>query len=593
MPLLLAPHNDLLNRKWPHLLSKIFILFFFASILGCASQGPQKNQYHQVSLPPEKSRFQYEAVGSKFMVSTQGLASTQAGIEMLSQGGNIFDAFAAVSFTQAVERPHSTGIGGGGFALFYVAQEDKVYALDFREVAPARAHSKMFLKKDGSANSEISVTGGLAVATPGFVKGVLQIHKKYGKLSLAQVMAPSIRLAEEGVPVYPALHKATLAEKERLSRYSSSRQIFLNPEGEPWPLGHRLIQKDLAQTLQRIARTGASAFDSGFVADRIVSSVQKAHGILQKSDLKKYQPKWRNPVQGDYKEFTVVSYPPPSSGGTHVIQILNSVEKSDLKTWGPQHPQSIHLTAASMLHAFYDRARFMGDPDFVKVPVEKLTSQEYADQIRASISTHHAKKSQDLPSNEESPDTIHFSIMDSEGNAIASTQTINGWFGSALVAEGTGVMLNNEMDDFAAQVGASNLYGAIGGAGNLVQPFKRPLSSMSPTLVLQKGKPVMVLGSPSGTRIITCVALTLLNSLEYQLPLWDSVTLTRYHHQWQPDQLMVEPSTFPNATMKHLESIGYIVKEKDLGCRIQAIQKVGEQLIGVSDPREEGASQGL
>lgn len=568
-----------------------YILSLTFLIVACSS--PSKKTLSQVPIEPTKDRAQYEAFGTQWMVSSQGRGSTAAAVEVLKKGGNLFDAFTALSFAIGVERPHSTGIGGGGFLLFYNAHEKKVYSFDFRETAPAKAHAQMYLDANGKPISDKSLTGALSVATPGHVAGVLEIHKKYGKLSLAETLAPAIRLAEEGIPVYPALHRAISLEKSRLAQFPSSKALFLSPQGEPWPVGHILKQPELARTLRLISQKGANVFYQGEIAKKIAASVKAHNGILELKDLKNYKTKWRDPVQSTYRNYEIYSQPPPSSGGTHVIEILNVLEKLELKKLGPQHPDSIHFTASAMQRAFYDRAQHMGDPDFVKVPVSLLTSKAYADQIRNGIQKGKAKRAEEIQLKEESPDTTHFSLMDSKGNVVVSTQTINGYFGSALVAEGTGIVLNNEMDDFAAQVGASNLFGAIGGTNNLIAPLKRPLSSMSPTLVLQAGEPVLALGTPSGTRIITCVAQTILNVLEYELPLWDAVTLTRYHHQWQPDQLQIEPPSFPNATLSRLSAMGYKVVEKDPGCRIQAIRKQGQNLQGVSDPREEGSSQGL
>lgn len=573
----------------------IAILFVFTA---CSSSSKKKYTTEnlaitQVTLPIEKNRQQYDSQASNFMISTQGTGSTQAGLEVLKKGGNLFDAFTAISFAIGVERPHSTGIGGGGFVLFYSAKEKKVYAFDFRETAPRKASANMYLKADGTLDANRSVVGALAVATPGHVAGVLEVHKKYGRLKLADVLAPAIRMAEKGIPVYPALHNAIAEEQVQLALFPSTKKIFLDEGGNPWPVGHNLIQKDLGQTLRTIAAQGSKAFYEGSIAKKIAASISAHQGILSLEDLKNYKTKWRDPVKSTYRGYEIYSQPPPSSGGTHVIQILNTLENSNLKALGPQNPKSIHLTASAMQQAFYDRAAFMGDPDFVQVPVDKLISKEYAEIIRASIEDDKAKPAHEVFMKEESPDTTHFSLMDKQGNVIASTQTINGYFGSALVAEGTGIVLNNEMDDFAAQLGASNLYGAIGGKNNLIEPLKRPLSSMSPTLVMQNGKPFMALGTPSGTRIITCVAQTLLNSLEYELPLWDSVSLTRYHQQWQPDSLFIESPMFPAPTLKALKSMGYSITEKDLGCRIQAIQNKNNILHGVSDPREEGSSRGL
>ncbi len=567
--------------------------YFWLLMLGFFSCTSSPKTYSQVTLPSEKSRAQYESFGKNYMVSSQGPRSTDAAVQVLNKGGNIFDAFTALSFAISVERPHSTGIGGGGFVLFYSAKDKKVYSLDFRETASRKATAKMFLDPLGKVVPERSLTGSLAVATPGHVAGVLEIQKKYGLLSLSQVMAPAIQIAAKGFPVYPALSRAIVHSKDRLAQFPSSKKIFLTAAGEALPIGQNLIQKDLAQTLRLISLNGPSEFYKGGTAKKISSTLSKYQGIVDETDLANYKTKWREPVQSTFHQYEVFSQPPPSSGGIHVIEILNILEKDQLAKLGPQDSRSIHLTASAMQKAFVDRAQYLGDPDFVDVPVQKLTSKAYAAESRAKIHLEKAAKAADFKSKEESPETTHFSLMDSAGNAIVSTQTINGYFGSALVAEGTGIILNNEMDDFAAGLGEQNLFGAVGGKNNLVAPLKRPLSSMSPTIVMTDGQPVLALGTPSGTRIITCVALTILNFLEYQLPLWQAVSLTRYHQQWQPDQLQIEPLMFPSNTLSELKKKGWQIEEKDLGCRIQAISKEKNILHGVSDPREEGASVGL
>lgn len=575
-------------------MKRILFLSLIISV-SCSTQQVQKaNQSPtQVGLMAGKNRDQYEGFGSKYMVSSQGVASTAAALEVLKSGGNLFDAFTALSFAIGVERPHSTGIGGGGFALFFEAKKNKVSSLDFRETAPRLANSKMFLDENGNVVPERSLTGGLAVATPGLVAGVLELHQKYGRLPLAEVMAPAIRLAEKGFPVYPALHDVIKSSQKKLALFPSSRKVFLSPNGEAWPVGHILIQKDLAETLKMISQQGAKAFYQGPIAKKIAESLKSEKGILDQKDLASYRTKWRDPLKGNYDGFEIYSQPPPSSGGMHVLQILNIVEKDDLSKWGPQDSRSIHITASAMQRAFFDRAQFAGDPDFVKVPVDRFVSKNYAKELREKINLERANKAEAFQLKEESPETTHFSLMDAEGNAIVSTQTINGFFGSALVAEGTGIVLNNEMDDFAAKVGASNLFGAVGGKNNLVEPGKRPLSSMSPTLVMKNGKPYLAVGTPSGTRIITCVTLTILNSLEYGLPLWEAVSLTRYHQQWQPDELQIESPMFSEKTLNDVRQKGWNVVEKDGRCRIQAIQNENGKLHGVSDPREEGSSVGL
>lgn len=549
-----------------------------------------------VPLMKGKDRDTYEAFGKKYMISSQGGNSTTAGTQMFEQGGNIVDAAAAVSFAISVERPQSTGLGGGGFLLFYRPGMKEPIAFDFREKAPLKAHSKMYLDKDGNEIPRMSLDGIFAVGVPGLVAGIVDLHKKYGKLPLSKVLAPAIELAEKGFNVYPELSRALKARADTLVKFPGSKKIFFK-SGKVLKTGDHLEQKDLGKTLRAIAKNGKKEFYRGWIAKAIVKESWRLGGLLSLGDFKKYNVKKRKPVSGTYKGKKVYSMTPPSSGGIHVLQILNTVEKESLNHYGVHHPYTVHLTSAAMQQAFADRARYLGDMDFVKVPVKKLTSKAYAQKIRAGIPKEKALTKKQVQAGEfgkrkESDHTTHFSIMTADGSAIVSTQTINGWFGSGVVAPGTGIVLNNEMDDFSTKVGAVNLFGAIGGLNNLVQAEKRPLSSMSPTLVFDGGRPVFALGTPSGTRILTCVAQTILNYFEHNLPLYESVAAVRYHHQWYPDEIRTDVKGLPKSTTTLLEKMGYKINRKNLGCRVQAIAWENNKLHGVSDPRGEGMSLG-
>lgn len=564
-------------------------------LVSCASEF---SSLRKAELLKGKERNQYEAYAEKMMISTQGEYASLAGKEIYEKGGNIFDIATAVSFVIGVERPQSTGIGGGGFMLTYNAKADEVEAYDFREMAPRMANSKMFLDKNGEQIKDKSITGPLAVGTPGLVKGVLEVHKKYGKLPLDIVLAPAIRLARNGFKIYPALAQAIKEEAPRLKKFPSSAKIYLHPDGSALKEGELLVQKDLAHTMKLIAKYGADGFYKGEVADKIVATMKEYNGLISYKDLANYVVKKRRPIVGTYKGQKIVSMPPPSSGGVHIIQILNILENDDLKKHGAQSAYAIHKTSTAMQMAFSDRAQYLGDTDFKDVPVEELISKKYAKSLYALIPENKNIPADYFPKSfkeiYESNDTTHFTIMDGQGNIVTSTQTINGWFGSALVAEGTGIVLNNEMDDFASNVGGVNLFGAIGGKNNLVEPRKRPLSSMSPTIVFDKeNKPLMALGTPSGTRILTCVMQTILNVLEYEMPLWEAVAATRYHQQWMPDEIRIGQPYFSPEVEKELKAMGHKLSHKSLGCKIQAIKKEGKLLHGVSDPREEGMSQGI
>lgn len=585
----------------PNLLA-FFGFFAVALLVGCASSNPKiekpfSNLLLQATPKPEMKRSVHEARSRKFMITSQGEASTQAGAEMFRQGGNAIDAAVAVSFAISVERPQSTGIGGGGFMLVHFAKTKETIALDFREKAPLAASRNMYLDKKGDTLPKLSLDGALSVGVPGLVAGLKEAHRKYGKLPWSKVIAPAIRLAEEGITVYPHLEKAIKHREAVLRQFPDSRKLFFRPDGTPLQVGDQLKQPDLAKTLRTIQARGKDGFYQGWVARAIVQSQEKHGGLITLKDLATYNVKVREPLRADYNGYQVVSMPPPSSGGVHVLQILNILENVDLKSLGPFSPQAIHYTASAMQQAFADRATYLGDSDFVEVPVKELISQEYANHLFKQINSELARPSSEVKAGNpklpyESDETTHFTVMDAKGNTVSSTQTINYYFGSGVVAEGTGIVLNDEMDDFSAKPGALNVFGAVGSDKNAIEPNKRPLSSMSPTIVFEKDKPILALGTPSGTRIITCVASTLLNYLTYDMPLFDAVASLRYHHQWIPDEIRVDAPGFPDRLDDALRERGFHVHTKPLSCRINAIATHGSELHGVADPRGEGMSLG-
>jgi len=538
----------------------------------------------------------HEAKSKKFMIATQGKNSTNAGSKMYQLGGNIIDAFTAISFVISVERPQSTGLGGGGFALYLPSKSLKPTSFDFREIAPIRSTSKMYLDKNGNEIKFKSRNGVFSVGIPGLVAGVLKMHKKYGKLPLSQVLKPAIELARKGLIVNPELNYAMKVRKKILYKYPSSRKIFLKQDGSVYKIGEKLFQKDLANTIELISKDGASIFYNGIISKQIYEQSKALGGIITLEDFKKYKVLERPAVQGKFKSYDVFSMGPPSSGGVHILEILNMIENYPIKKWGIQNEKTIHVIAMSMQQAFADRAKFLGDPDFVNVPIKTLTSKSYARKMSKKFSLERYRTAKKVYPGQinikEHDHTTHFTIADNTGAVISSTQTINGYFGSGVVAEGTGIVLNNEMDDFATKVGASNLFGAIGGKNNLIKPFKRPLSSMSPTIVLKNNKPILALGSPSGTRILTCVAQSIINYIVFGLDLYKSISLTRFHHQWMPDYLRVEESGFNSKTTKALLKMGYKIKYNNLGCKVQAIAFESQMLHGVSDIRGAGFAFG-
>ena len=478
--------------------------------------------------------------------------------------------------------------------IFFNRPEHKVYACDFRERAPYLASKKMFLNRFNDAQPLLSQEGALAVATPGLVAGLFDIHQRFGSLAWSETLGPAIRLAREGFPMYEHLYKAIDDRKHLLKMDPEASRIFFDSEGNIPRYGTIIVQENLAKTLEVIAKEGKKGFYRGEIANSILKTVRSKRGILSQKDFRDYKMIERSPVHSSYNGLKVFSMPPPSSGGIHIIQILKMLEPYDLKKLGPQTVDSVNLIANSMQRAFQDRALYLGDPDFNTIPVKELLDQKRLDQLSKGISSSAIRVDQLRPVKlpYESSETTHFSIADKDGNLIASTQTINGWFGSGVMAQGTGIVLNNEMDDFAQKVGALNLFGAVGGDKNLVEPLKRPLSSMSPTIILKNDQPLMALGSPSGTRIISCVVQTIINSFEFDMPLYEAVSATRIHQQWQPDELKIEsPFLLPDVEEK-LSRMGHKIVHGNLGCSIQAIKREKNNWVGVSDPRGEGLALG-
>lgn len=534
------------------------------------------------------------AEGQQHAVAAAAPEASEAGLRVLEEGGNAADALVAASFVMAVVRPQSTGIGGGGFVLYHDAATHEQTALDGRERAPQDARENMYLDSRGKPTRE-SLDGPRAAGVPGLVAMLWDLHRTQGskKLTWERLVQPAIELAEKGFPVPPSLARAVAARRAVLERYPASRDLFV-PAGRALQAGDLFVQADLGRTLRAIATQGKSGFYAGPVAERLSQATRAAGGHLTAKDLSDYEVKRRAPVRGTYRGHELVSMPPPSSGGVHLIEMLNVLGTWELDDLGWHRPDHLHALAETMKRAYADRAEHMGDSDFVPVPVELLTSVDYAAQVRAGIAMDHATPSAQIrsgrPAGPERPHTTHISVIDAQGNAAASTQTINTGLGSGFVAAGTGVVLNNEMDDFAAKPGAPNAYGLVQGQQNAIQPGKRPLSSMTPTIVLRDGKPVLIVGSPGGSRIITTVLQVISNVLDFRMTLDRAVAAPRVHHQWLPDELVVEPG-IPQGSLDELGARGHIVKvlaEDGIG-EVQAILvKPNGTRVAVSDPRGEG-----
>lgn len=528
------------------------------------------------------------------MVVTSHYLATDEALKVLENGGNAIDAAVTAAFALAVTQPRSGNIGGGGFMLVSSETAGEVVAIDYREKAPAGATRDMFLDKDGNADSELSRYSHKAAGVPGTVAGLALALEKYGTLSLADALAPAIRLAEDGF-IIPSRFSDGIGERaDKLRQFESSAKVFFKSDGSLYKAGERFVQKDLAATLKRIAAQGVKGFYEGETADLIVAQMQAGGGLISLDDLKNYAPAIRKPVHGNYRGYDVYSMSPPSSGGTHVVQILNMLEAYPIAETGHNSAATIHLMAESMKRAYADRSEYLGDTDFVKVPVAGLTSKDYAAELRATIDPQKATDSASLkPGNPvpyESNETTHFSVVDKFGNAVSNTYTINFSYGSHIVVDGAGFLLNNEMDDFSAKPGVPNAYGLLGGEANKVEPGKRMLSSMSPTIVQKDGKNFLVTGSPGGSRIITTTLQVLMNVIDHNLNIQAAVNAPRVHHQWLPDEIRVEEGISPD-TVKLLEGMGHKVSQQAAMGAIQSIMVAEDgTFYGGADPRRSTSS---
>ncbi|AUY27044.1 MAG TPA: gamma-glutamyltransferase [Erwiniaceae bacterium] len=523
------------------------------------------------------------------MVASVDATATQVGVDILRQGGNAVDAAVAVGFALAVTHPQAGNLGGGGFMLLRTAA-GRTTAIDFREIAPSRASRDMFLDKQGNADSKLSLTSPLASGTPGTVAGFALAAQKYGTLPLSRLLQPAIKLAQEGIVVNDALaDDLNTYGKEVLLSHDNSRAIFFKPDGAPYQKGERLVQKNLAHSLSLIAQQGPDAFYKGAIADEIAAEMAGNGGLIGKADLANYRAIERQPIGGSYRGYQVFSMPPPSSGGIHIVQILNILENFDLAKMGFGSADAIQVMAEAEKYAYADRSEYLGDPDFVKVPWQALTSKAYAKSLAQQIDVAKARPSDQIKPGKlepyESNQTTHFSVVDKQGNAVAVTYTLNTNFGSGIVAGKSGILLNNEMDDFSARPGTPNVYGLVGGEANAIQPGKRPLSSMSPTIVVKEGKTWLVTGSPGGSRIITTVLQMVVNSIDFGMNVAEATSAPRFHHQWLPDQLRVEKGFSPD-TLKLLSAKGQNVEVLPAMGSTQSIM-IGPDgtLYGASDPR--------
>jgi gamma-glutamyltranspeptidase / glutathione hydrolase len=526
------------------------------------------------------------------MVVAQEARAARIGADILKAGGNAVDAAVATGFALAVTYPRAGNIGGGGYMVIHLARGPLDTTIDYRETAPAATTRATYLDANGEADPVKSRDSALAIGVPGTVAGLALAHSKYGsgRFTLGELIAPAIVLARDGIPIETDVADSLPRAQARLARWPSTANVFFHSDGRLLVPGDTLIQRDLAETLASVARAGPRAFYEGAIAEKIVAAVRAAGGLMTREDLETYVPIERAPVRGRYRGHDIIAMPPSSSGGVILIEMLNTLEGySDLAT---DEARRLHLMVEAMKLAYADRAAFLGDPASVRAPLPRLLSKTYAARLRGRIDPTHATPASEIRADEqparEGDNTTHFSVVDRFGNAVANTTTLNFSYGVGLIAEGTGVLLNNELDDFAAKPGAPNAYGLLGGEANAPGPGKRPLSSMTPTIVLKEGKPFLITGSPGGSRIITAVLQVIANVIDRKLPIAEAVAAPRMHHQWLPDELLVERGFSPDM-MRALQARGHNVVEVRLGTSANSILVTSEGFTGAADGRTRGA----
>lgn len=537
-----------------------------------------------------KTRFLPEIAANGMVASPEKLAA-EVGIEIMREGGNAVDAAVATGFALAVTYPRAGNLGGGGFMMIHLAEDNQQRFIDYRETAPAAAGNDLFLDETGEIDRAREFFSHQAAGVPGTVAGMIYALENYGTMSLKQVLKPAIDLAARGFPVSWALDYEIASRQNKLLEDPESRQIFFQEDGSRHPVGSQWQQPLLAKTLKRIQKQGHAGFYEGETADLIVANMEANAGLITHQDLKSYKVVERDVIRGYYDDYTIVAPPPPSSGGTHIIQILNILEGYDLQAWGHNSAAYLHHLAEAMKLAYADRSRYMGDPAYTQIPVQQLIDKAYATQLRNRIKPNQVTPSADIKPGEalaESSDTTHFTVADSMGNVVANTYTLNFSFGNHKAVPGTGFLLNNEMADFAAKPGSPNAFGLIESRANAIEPGKRPLSSMTPIMVFKDGQPWLATGSPGGSTIITAVLQTILNAMEFDMNMATASAESRIHHQWMPDQLQLESGISPD-TIRLLESWGHSLslRERTLG-RTQSIMIQEGLFYGATDTRRQG-----
>ena len=540
------------------------------------------------------SDLRHPIFGANGMVSSQNAHATEVGAQVLADGGNAVDAAVAVGFALAVTLPRAGNLGGGGFMLVHDAGSGETVAIDYREEAPRRAARDMFLDADGNVDKDRARFSHWSAGVPGTVAGLWRAHQDYGRLPWKRVVDPAVRLAREGFEVTYDLAGLLAARKERMCRFEAACRYFYKPGGVPYEPGERFVQPDLADTLEAIASDGPDAFYRGDIAAKIVAEMEKHGGLIDARSLAGYEPVVRDPARGTYRGYEVLTMPPPSSGGIHIVQMLNILENFPVADFGAGSADAVHVLAETARLAYADRGQHLGDPDFYDVPAEWLMSKTYAKELAATIDMKKARPSSEVAPGvapaPESPDTTHFSVIDSDGNVVSNTTTLNFSFGSGIAVPGAGFLLNNEMDDFSAKAGVPNAYGLIGHEANEIASGKRPLSSMTPTIVLDDGKAWFATGSPGGSRIITTVLQMIVNVIDHGMNIAEAEAAPRMHHQWLPDVLQLESGFSPD-TIRILEARGHDIAATQWSMgSLQTVAWKDGVFRGSSDPRRPNAA---
>ena len=524
--------------------------------------------------------------GNQSMVSTQHFLATQVGVDILEKGGNAYDASIAIGFALAVVLPRAGNIGGGGFMVIYDSNDKNNYSIDYREKAPLLSTTNMYLDENGTVIDKKSTLGYLASGVPGTVAGLWSVHQRFGSMRWSELIEPAIKLAEDGFEITPYMADMLIKNNEKLSAFDETNKVFQTyyPDFDK----KILKQPDLANTLKIIAKEGRDGFYKGEIAKKIADDMQNNGGIISEKDLEQYQPVWRNPLISSYKDIKIVTMPPPSSGGIHVIQMLNVLENFDLRKLGHNSKEYINVLSEVMKYAYADRSKHLGDPDFYDVPINKLSSHEYAYEISQNIKigsvTPSMKINPGFFNDKESIETTHFSVVDEKGNVVSSTYTLNSSFGSGVVIKDTGILMNNEMDDFSISPGVPNQFGLLGAEANEIKPHKRPLSSMTPTIAFKNNDLFFTTGSPGGAKIITAVLQSILNIVEFEMNVAEANNAKRIHHQWQPDKIQIE-FDLTEDKKNWLLNAGYNIEIIEPATNLQLIMKKNDTYYGYGDFR--------